>query len=225
MQHVELQQCDAVEVVEHVVDREEVAGDVERRGAVGEARLVGDGCRGHDPAAGRLRRVIRSPDLGRQQLPQRLRAPEQPRCGVGADAHAVGAALERVSLGRAVGRAVGDDECDVGAILAGRGCPSPSTTGRAKPVAARACAAKVSATAAAPSPSATSRESAVRVNGSSPLSTNDAGAGMMPVTAAPFSSGSAVHPASPRVAAVNTEMSRVARAAVLRRCMAASGSL
>ena len=114
VQHVELQHRDAVEVVEHVVDREEVAGDVEHRAAVGEARLVGDGCAGTvQPPAGCCR-VIRSPDLGRQQLPQRLRAPEQPGGRVGADAHAVGAALERVALRRTVGRAVGDDECDVG---------------------------------------------------------------------------------------------------------------
>ena len=185
VQHVELQQRDRVEVAQHVLDGEEVPGDVEHRAAVGEARGVGDGCRGHGPSAvGRrsrhpLARSRRAAAAAATGCRGRVPPPCRPRCA------------RRRRPTRA---------CSPRRRRRAPRRRRPRTRGRMPPARPRRRAARTpwppgpaarTSRRRPPRPrrSATSRDDSVSRNGaSSSRSSKDVGAGMMPVTASPFCS-------------------------------------
>ena len=108
VEDVDLVQRDQVDVPEHVIDAEEVTGDIEHRPAVLEARPVVDLGSGDRPRAG-----AHGPSLGgdREHLAQRRQRSVQADRRCRGDAHSGGVGAQRVALGaRSIGWRDGDDD-------------------------------------------------------------------------------------------------------------------
>ena len=116
VEDVDLVQRDQVDVVEHVVDGEEVAGDVEHRPPVLEARPIADVGAGHLPRAGLHVRLLGS---GGKHLAQRGEGAEDPGRRGRANSHSARLDAQGVPLGAVIGgRRHADDDVSVGGLAA-----------------------------------------------------------------------------------------------------------
>ena len=98
MQAIQLVQRHQIDVPLHLVDREEVARDIEHRAAPGEPRTIDDARRRSGDWPRRVRPDAAELDERREQLTERLDAVEQTGGVAGGDCHALGRDRQLVTL-------------------------------------------------------------------------------------------------------------------------------